>query len=513
MSEPAADIVVIGSGPAGVSAALPLVEAGRRVVMIDGGGDGDAPAGTPWRRMLGAHLEALRPDDGLSPKLRTPEARRLLGAFHAHEPIDTEDFHAIGALGRGGLSRIWGAFVCELQADDLQGWPLTAYDLRASYDAVISRIGISGSHDDDMAAFYGPADALQAPPPLGPVAAAMLERYTAARPDPEFALGRARNALITENRWQRQSCDLRLACLWGCERGAIYDARQDLALLQQHANFELRDAAARQLAPADGGWDVITAGGERQHAPRLVVAAGTLGSLRLVAPLLPPATELSVLNSPVMAVPLLVTGHLGKALPTQGHSLAQLGFRLACSPQAGDYVSGAIYEVAGLPPSSFAARMPFGRRAATEMFRALAPALAIATVYFPGRYSANTVTLRPSAPGDQSPRVELRGGVVHGFDEVVGTVRRRLTAIWRKLGAQPLPGAALATAGTDAHLGGVFPMGVVAPHGTNNYGELHAAPRLHLVDGSVLPSIPSKFTTLTVMANADRIGRYLAEVA
>src|SRR5262249_16190535 len=65
MSAPAADIVVIGSGPAGVSAALPLVEAGRRVVMIDGGRDTDAPAGAPWRRMLGAHLEALRPDDGL----------------------------------------------------------------------------------------------------------------------------------------------------------------------------------------------------------------------------------------------------------------------------------------------------------------------------------------------------------------------------------------------------------------------------------------------------------------
>jgi choline dehydrogenase-like flavoprotein len=154
--------------------------------------------------------------------------------------------------------------------------------------------------------------------------------------------------------------------------------------------------------------------------------------------------------------------------------------------------------------------MPFGRRAATEVFRALAPARAIATIYFPGRYSANTVTLRPSTDG---PGVALRGGVAPDFDEVARTVRRRLAKIWRKLGARPLPGATLATAGTDAHLGGVFPMGLAAPHGTNNYGELHAAPRLYLVDGSALPTIPSKFTTLTIMANADRIGRYLAELA
>jgi choline dehydrogenase-like flavoprotein len=505
--------VVIGSGPAGVSAALPLVEAGRRVVMLDGGSDRAAPTGTPWHRMLGAHLEALKPDDGLSPKLRTPEARRLLGAFRWHEPIEEEDFLAIGALSRGGLSRIWGAFICELQDDDLQGWPLTAYDLRPSYDAVVSRMGVSGSHDDDMAAFYGHSDALQVPPPLGPTAATLFKRYSAAPPDPDFALGRARNALITENRWQRQSCDLRLGCLWGCERGAIYDARQDIALLRQHANFELRDAVAQRLASADGGWDVITTGGDRLHAPRLVVAAGTLGSLRLVAPLIDPAAGLRVLHSPVMAVPLLVPGRLFGKSPSEGHSLAQLGFRLACSAKPGDYVSGAIYEVAGLPPSSFAARMPFGRRAATEIFRALAPALAIATIYFAGRYSANTVTLRPSAGAAQAPCVALRGGVAPGFDAIARTVRRRLTTIWRKLGARPLPGAALATAGTDAHLGGVFPMGLAAPHGTNNYGELHAAPRLYLVDGSVLPTIPSKFTTLTVMANADRIGRYLAEIA
>ena len=510
MSDEAADFIVIGSGPAGVSAALPLVEAGRRVIMLDGGSDRDALPSAAWERMLGAHLESLRPDDGLSPKLRTPEARRLLGAFQRRARIDEEDFLAVGGLGRGGLSRIWGGFVCELDDDDLSGWPITAFDLRPSYDIVVSRIGVSGSDADHMAAFYGGSGALLAPPPLGPTAAAILRRYEAAGPDPDFALGRARNALLTENRWQRQACDLNFGCLWGCPRGAIYDARHDVALLRQHGHFELRDTTAHRLDRTAGGWEVVTAGGDRLRAPRLVVAAGTLGSLHLVAPLIGFASELRILNSPVMAMPLLVPRRLAGQAPAAGHSLAQLGFRLTCSAAPGDYVSGAVYEVAGLPPSSFAARMPLGRRAATEIFRALAPALVVATIYFPGRYSANTVALRPSAHG---PRIEVRGGVAPGFDAVARTVRRRLTAIWRRLGARPLPGAALATAGTDAHLGGVFPMGGAGPHGTNAWGELNAAPGLHLVDGSVLPTIPSKFTTLTIMANADRIGRYLAEVA
>jgi len=508
MSEDDAEFVVIGSGPAGVSAALPLVEAGRRVIMLDGGDDRDTQPGTAWERMLGSRLEALTPDDGLSPKMRAPEARALMGAFQQQVQIEEKDFLAVGGLGRGGLARIWGGFVGELDDDDLRGWPITAFDLRPSYDVVVSRIGVSGSGDDDMAAFYGASGALLAPPPLGPTAARLLRRYQSVRRDPDFALGRARNTLLTENRWQRQSCDYRLDCLWGCPRGAIYDGRHDLALLRQHGNFALRDATAHRLARTEDGWEVVTtAGGGSLRAPRIIVAAGTVGSLHLVAPLLRTATELRIVNSPVIAMPLLVPRRLLGRTPTSGHSLAQLGFRLSLSAEPGDYVSGAVYEMIGLPPSTFAARMPLGRRAATEIFRALAPALVVATIYFPGRWSQNTVTLHPAANG---PRIEVRGGVAPGFDAAARSVRRRLTAIWRRLGARPLPGAALGTAGTDAHLGGVFPMGLVEPHGTNVYGELRTAPGIHLVDGSVLPTIPSKFTTLTVMANADRIGRSLA---
>jgi choline dehydrogenase-like flavoprotein len=510
MSDDDAEFIVIGSGPAGVSAALPLAEAGRRVIMLDGGDDRGAQPATVWERMLGPHLESLTPDDGLSPKLRTPEARRLLRAFQHRARIDEEDFLAVGALARGGLSRVWGGFVCELDEDDLRGWPVTTFDLRPCYEMVVSRIGVSGSDDDDMAAFYGRSGSLLAPPPLGPSAAAILRKYKAVRRDADFALGVARNALLTENRWQRQACDLRLGCLWGCERGAIYDARQDVALLRQHAGFALRDDTAHRLDRTEAGWEVIAASGARLRARRVILAAGTLGSLHLVAPLIGPTADLRLLNSPVMVMPLLVPRRLGGKPPASGHSLAQLGFRLTCSAEPGDYVSGAVYEVAGLPPSSFAARMPLGRRAATQIFRALAPALAVATVYFPGRYSANTVTLRPSTHG---PRIALRGGFTPGFDAVAGAVHQRLARIWRKLGAIPLPGAALATPGTDAHLGGLFPMGGAVPHGTNAWGELNGASGLYLVDGSVLPTIPSKFTTLTIMANAERIGRRLADMA
>ena len=128
-----ADIVVIGSGPAGVSAAFPLVEAGRRVVMIDGADERDAEAGAPWQRMLGAHLESLTPDDGLSPKLRTPEARRLLGAFQRRERIDEEDFLAIGACPARSCASASGALRASWRNDPIDGTPGYPYAERSHF--------------------------------------------------------------------------------------------------------------------------------------------------------------------------------------------------------------------------------------------------------------------------------------------------------------------------------------------------------------------------------------------
>jgi choline dehydrogenase-like flavoprotein len=510
-----AEILIIGSGPAGVSAAFPLVEAGRRVLMIDGDGaaasSSDAPEMAPaWQRALGRGLEALQGEDGLSPKLRTPAARAIVGAFHQATDIATDNFAAVGARARGGLSRIWGGYVGEFDDDDLVGWPFRLAELQPSYRAVTARIGVSGSADDDMAAFHGLSGPVMPAPPIGPAATSIIERYRRGAPEPGFSLGLARNALLTSDRPDRHACDLSLSCLWGCARGAIYDARQDLLALRRHANFTLiDDAYAVRLARDGDAWRTVMQDGRSFLTSRVALAAGALGSLRLVAPLLPAeSSKLPLLSSPVMAMPLLLPSLLGMPAPERGYALAQLGYAMRLSAAAGDYVTGGVYEVAALPASSFVARLPLGRRAGTAVFGALAPALTVATSYFPGRFSANCASWT-GVDGDA--RISIRGGFADGFAPSAAATQKRLRGIWRRLGAFALPGGSVAMPGTDVHFGGLFPMGLDAANGSSRHGELNAAPGLFVVDGSVLPSVPSKFITLTIMANADRIGRYMSE--
>jgi choline dehydrogenase-like flavoprotein len=481
--------------------------------MLDGAsGAGAARADSRerWKRMLGSGLEALVPEDGLSPKLRTPAARAITGGFDRANDIRGEGFVVTGSQARGGLSRIWGGFVCEFDAKDIEGWPFPIEDIRPSYRTVTDRIGVSGDSADEMADFFGRSGTILPPLPIGPSTAHLLKGYRPGSLGPEFGLGVARSAILTLSRDARDACDLRKDCLWGCERGAVYDARFDLDELARSSDFRLADdARVVGLAQVPAGWQVLTQDGRRFAAPRVVIAAGALGTAALVIPLLPNAPkELRLLNNPVLAMPVLVPRRLGQPAAAEAYSLAQLGYRLRYGPASLDYISGAVYEVDGLPGSSFTARLPFGRHAGTHFFNAIASALLVTTGYFPGTESDNRLQWQRN--GDATSIV-IRGGVNAGLPAKVNDVIHRLRRSWWKLGGLMLPGASLAQPGTDVHFAGLFPMGTDAPHGTSENGELVAAPGVFVVDGSVLPTLPSKYVTLTIMANADRIGRHIAE--
>ena len=68
------------------------------------------------------------------------------------------------------------------------------------------------------------------------------------------------------------------------------------------------------------------------------------------------------------------------------------------------------------------------------------------------------------------------------------------------------PGLKFPDPGASYHSGGSFPMSA-QPVGsqTDTLGRFVEHPRLHIVDASVLPSIPATTVTFTVMANSHRI--------
>ncbi|MGR9250430.1 FAD-dependent oxidoreductase [Rhizobium leguminosarum] len=502
MNGPDADFIIIGSGPAGVSAAFPLIAAGRRVLMLDGGDDAGSQEESRSVRVLGSNLESLRKDDGSSPKLQTPAARGILEPFRRQSGITGDGFIPIGSLARGGLSNIWGAQISYLDAEDIADWPIDIASLQRSYERVANRIGISSNADFTTCAHGEPVL------PLGATAADVLHRHQAAKPaDGSFRLFPAVNAILSEARPGRAACDLRGDCLYGCPSGAIYNSRQDLLLLRKSPHFRLIDNMQAMSLTRSSGWTVGTADGSSFSAPRIILAAGVLGTAALLADLLPFGEQgLRLLNSPTLAVPLLCPTRLLRS-PTPTHSLAQLGLSLRYGSGASDYVTGAIYEVGTLPAQSFVNRMPLGRKAGRAAFELIGGSLLVATIYYPGDQSHSYIRRDETA----GKGLTVRGGFAEGFGLRAEALKKMLRREWKRLRLIQLPGASLAEPGIDAHFAGTLPMGAAGPFGTSSDGEMNLHPGLYVVDGSILPDLSSKYVTMTIMANADRIAHRLAE--
>src|SRR4029077_17410187 len=107
-------VIIVGSGPAGASAAWPLLEAGVAVTMIDAASETPiraSPRGdigscrrhlSRWEVQFGRDLSGLDPTGDQSPKLTTPLAREVVAGFATTMGLQVREFLALGSLTRGG---------------------------------------------------------------------------------------------------------------------------------------------------------------------------------------------------------------------------------------------------------------------------------------------------------------------------------------------------------------------------------------------------------------------------
>lgn len=519
-------VIVIGSGPSGVSVAQALLEGGVGVHMIDAGAE--APPGPAYDRptltelrggavgapnhLLGTGLSGLRDMREYSPKLRTAAAPGTVPEYTEKNHIELENFNLVGALSRGGLSNIWGAVASVFDAGDLEGSPVSYHDLLASYRIIAERIGVSGSLEDDMTAFHGADLPLQPPLELSPTAQLLWDNYKGRKSGQDFRLGHSRNAVLSKDHGGREACSLDMMCMWGCSRRAIYNAADDVAELLKKPGFTLQsNVVIEKIVREDGQYLVIgtdQAGAQlRIPASRVILAAGTLASSRLVLDHLDRLdTKIPLLTCPSMAMALWMPGRLGDPLAERGYGMAQLSFSMEMANFESASVLGQFYTAEAMAVPDLIAHSPFTRPGSLKLMRGLMSGLLLGFVYFPGKFSRNRLWLSRQSDGYTTLQVE--GGHVPEFPTAVRSVRKRLARQFRHLGAWWLPGSTKVYApGAEVHYGGSLPMGSA----TTASGEVIGAEGLYVVDGSVLNTMPAKHHTFTMMANADRIGRIIAE--
>jgi len=219
-----------------------------------------------------------------------------------------------------------------------------------------------------------------------------------------------------------------------------------------------------------------------------------------------------VVGVPGLAFALLLPRRVGAAVSTREFSMGQISFRAEGDPsRPGDSAYGTLFPASGVPAALVVERMPLTRPGAVRLFRRLQPALLLGNCFLPGHYSHNVARLERQDDG--SSRLVVHGGVSDDHAGRVGRLRRQLTRAFRRLGAYVLPNSFTPMGPGEAiRYAATLPMRDAPGTGeTDALGELHGSPGLHVVDLSIFPSMPAKHHTLTMMANADRIGRAIGE--
>jgi len=520
------DVIIVGSGPAGVSAAFPLVEAGLKVMMIDGGESRKQnpfaepylskraldPKQAEW--MIGRDFHSLKNMNAQSPKMRIPAHGYVFNNFAHTNKITSDSFVSIGSMAQGGLSNAWGCGVARLSPQELADFPFPFSDLTSSYSTVARRMGISGANQDDLSDYFGLDEWADAPIKIDAIQGLMLKRYESARlsnPNWNFSLGRARVAALSQNRSGRHACNLSGNCLWGCHQQSLYSASIDLETLKRFHNFTYRSGYIVENVIENGqssGVQVaVNNTTETILATKVLLAAGTLSTTRLALRALKIDQSVSMQACPVAAFMLWIPRALGQQ-SSPAFALAQLAFTTRILNNNNQHISGlgSLFNCSGIPISEFTPYLPMTSRYGIDLLKTLLRSCVVGNFYLPGYYTQIKATLNSSGG------LKLNGQFREGVDDLMKQGRLQLSQAFRKVGALLMPGSfKLGKPGADLHYGSSLPMRAnPAPGETNAKGSLVGMQNIHVIDGASLPSVTEKSHTLTIMANADRIGKIIA---
>lgn len=524
---------VVGSGPAGTMCAAALLDAGQPVTMLDVGRSLE-----PDRLDMVRSLRMHEPQDWATEDVAAirdiqrqgssaVDLKRTYGSSFPYALDRLSEIEQVGtkctiSYARGGLSNVWGGGALPFTAEDLAEWPIGLDDLAPFYRSVARLIPIAGAHDDLLKTrpFYGEArPGLH----LSQQAEFVYRRLQTNREYLSahgYTAGVARVSVHSTADHFQDGCRYCSLCLSGCPYGLIYRCDETLQLLRARSLFSYQPGfkVLRIEERNADGIEIVgqndTGGVRRLRGERVFLACGVLSTIQIVLDSLNVATaDLRLPYPPYFLLPMMSLHNTKKPDQEPRHTLAQLFLEVRKPKESLHSMHLSYYSFDELMKSRLRQSLGplqimsrpieaafLGRLAAVQGFLHADEGGAIAVSY------------RKSF-GHEQGRLRLTGNVHHGASRVIRRLVIDLAKRSRCTGLFPLfPMLTHGKPGDGNHIGGVFPMRVRPQEfETDRLGRLPSFQRCHIVDGSVMTTVPAAPPTYTIMANAYRIGTETAD--
>jgi len=525
VSEPVVDHLIIGSGPAAAAAALAITSGSSASVTVIDVGESLEPerrealeqaaqtAPLEWPKATLDYL-AAQPVAQMPGEL--PE-KRLYGSDFPFRDVGQLDGLHVSKGGNskiisgayGGFSSSWGAQVLPFTARTFDGWPVSLAEMGPHYEAVLAHVPLAAAHDDYTTLF--PLFTHPAPlPPLAEQGADVLRRYAANRHAMQrrgVTMGEARLAM------RARDCIACGLCLTGCPYGLIYSASQTFDELVHAGRLSYRPGllAFRVGEDADGCFtlakELRSGRVHRLRSRKVYVACGGLGSTRLVqASGRPDVREIEMQEAVQFVLPMLSSKAHRDPRTYSTFTLNQYSMLVEYGRPGLDLAQIHLYPY----NPAFSDELPKAVKLSAGLTTAVLRRATAALGYLPSWHSPGLrVGFTPVTADDELPAVSLSSVSRPDFRRQLVKVLSRMFQVAKRLDLYPvLPAVRVSGPGKSYHYGGSFPHVQHARRGrceTDRQGRLAEWRNIHLLDGSVFPSVAATTFTLTVMANSHRI--------